>query len=580
MLIVGLDGADPDLVGAWAADGSLPHLARLMAVGGWGPLRSTIPPATLPAWTSLMTGVNPGAHGITDFWRRVPGSYRLEFVNATYRLRPSLWRLLSAAGKRVCAIGFPGTYPPEPIDGVLISGFDAPITTAIDPSFVHPPETYAEIRRAVGPYLMAGFQELRIGPGWHDAALAKLLRAARRRAEVAAYLLSREPWDCFAVHFGESDTVAHHFWAFHDPASPRHDPLCTSTGQAGRAADLGGAIHAVYRALDDALGRLLACAGDVGEAQTVLVVSDHGSGGSSDRVLYLNCWLEEQGWLRFAPPGPARAAGTAARSLGRLGSALPPSLQQWAFRGPLRPAVDRWESSRRLAGIDWTRTGAFSEEVNTLPAIWLNVRGREPQGTVEPGAEYEALRDEVLARLADWRNPDSGEPVVERAWRREELYTGPAVEHVPDVVLQPALDGGYAYTCLSSAGLPDRQAGPVRRLAPAERLGAKGASMNGSHRPEGVLILAGAGVRPAGPLAGAHILDVAPTVLTLAGVPVPAYFEGRTLVEGGEGDLSCDRRAARACATGAGDPAPEARPYTAAEAQAVADRLRGLGYRE
>ncbi len=557
LLIIGLDGATFDLIEPWAASGDLPHLARLMDDGAWGRLRSTTPPATFPAWTSMMTGVNPGQHGIFDFSRRVPGTYRLEFINATYRQRPSAWQLLSRAGQRVGVMGLPATYPPEAVNGFFISGFDSPVTTGIDHSFVYPPELYDEIHQAVGPYEITGFQELRIGAGWHQTALRKLLRAACRRTEIAAYLLDREAWDCFFVHFGESDTVAHHFWAFHDPHSPRYDRT--------RAAGLGHAIRAVYQVLDQAAGELRIRAGD---DATLMVVSDHGCGGTGERVVYLNRWLAQQDWLHFSP---SSAAGAVAGRLKRLGAALPVPLQEWAFRGPLRRLVGQLESHARLGGIDWTRTRAFSEEVNTFPAICLNVRGREPLGIVEPGAEYERMRDEILSQVVEWRNPETGQPIAARAWRREELYHGPTVETAPDIVLEPALDRGYAYTFLSSGGQPGE---PTRILARSERLGAKGGSMNGSHRPDGVLILAGAGVRPGVRLDGPQIVDVTPTLLHLLGVPPPAGLDGRVLsqalVSGSRGQVQFEPAAT--------DATPPPSPYSAQQAIEVGQRLRGLGY--
>jgi predicted AlkP superfamily phosphohydrolase/phosphomutase len=554
LLIIGLDGATFDLIEPWAGD--LPHLARLTAEGSWGRLRSTVPPATFPAWTSLMTGTNPGQHGIFDFTRRVPGTVRVEFINATYRQQPSVWRLLSQAGRRVGVMGLPATYPPEPVNGFLISGFDSPVATGIDRSFVYPPDLYDEIRRAVGPYEITDFQELRTGKGWHEAALQKLLHVARRRTEIAAYLLGRETWDCFFVHFGESDTVAHHFWAFHDPRSPRYDEA--------RAADLGHAIHTVYRALDRAIGQLLDSAG---EDATALIVSDHGSGGTGERVIYLNRWLAEQGWLRFAT---ASAARRAASWMKPLALSLPATVQEWALRRPLRRVAGRLESSARLGGIDWSSTCAFSEEVNTFPAIWLNVLGREPRGVVEPGEEYERLRDEILARLAAWRDPETSQALMAHVWRREDIYHGAATTGAPDIVLEPALDRGYAYTILSSHGQP----GPwLRTLAPSERLGAKGGSMNGSHRPEGIWILAGGGVEPRGKLAGAKITDVAPTLLYLLGVPLPSHFEGRALTE------AAALGGWRQPGPGVADVGQAPMPYSADQAAVVGRRLHGLGYR-
>jgi predicted AlkP superfamily phosphohydrolase/phosphomutase len=553
VLILGLDGATFDLIEPWR--GNLPHLAQLMDRGAWGRLRSTVPPATFPAWTSLMTGVNPGRHGIFDFTRRVPSSYRVEFLNATYCRVPSVWRLLSEAGQRVGVMGLPATYPPEPLNGFLISGFDSPVATGIDRSFVYPPELYDEIQQAVGPYEITDFQELRIGPGWHEMALKKLLHAMQRRTEIAAYLLARESWDCFFIHFGESDTVAHHFWAFHDPDSPRHDKTL--------AAELGHAIQTVHQALDEAIGELLARAGQDG---TVMVVSDHGSGGTGEYVIHLNRWLAQQGWLRFSPPD---ATHRIVDRLKQMALILPVPLQEWAFRGPLRRAAGWLESGARLGSIDWSRTHAFSEEVNTFPAIWLNVLGREPQGIVEPGAEYERLRDKIVARLLDWRHPETGQPVVARARRREELYKGAAVEFAPDIVLEPALDRGYAHTLLSSGGQPGA---PLRKLAAHERLGAKGGSMNGSHRPDGVLILAGAGVRAGVRLSGAQILDVAPTLLHLLSAPQPDHFDGQVLTKAlvHSGEVMCSPEEG-------GIRSPPS-PYSAEQAAAVEQRLQGLGY--
>ena len=562
VLIIGLDGGSLTLIRPWADSQAapsparpLPCLGRLLETGSWGRLRSTVPPATFPAWTSLMTGVNPGKHGIYDFTRRVPGTYRIEFINATYRRRPSLWRLLSQAGRRVGVIGLPATYPPEEVNGFLISGFDSPVATGIDASFVQPPELYQELQKTIGAYEITDFQELRIGPGWHEMALDKLLHAAGRRTEIAATLMDREEWDCFFVHYGESDTVAHHFWAFHDPSSPRHDRV--------GAERWGDAILTVYQALDRAVCELLDHAGS---DTTVLIVSDHGSGGTGDKVLHLNRWLAEQDWLAFAPPSPA---GRAAAGLKRLGLSLPAPIQEWTFRGPLRGMTGRLESNVRLGGIDWDRTQAFAEEVNTFPAIWLNVQGREPCGTVQPGAAYARLREEIITRLGLWRNPETGEAVVDRAWRREELYQGAEVAQAPDIVLELALDRGYAVTCLSSGGLPGES---IRTLAPEERLGAKGGSMNGSHRPDGVVILAGAGVRPGIHLEDAQITDVTPTVLHLLGEPLPEDLDGRVLKEAllhSEGPHP---------GTVPAEMEASPHPYDARQAAIVSERLRGLGY--
>src|SRR5689334_13033273 len=126
VFIIGWDGATFDLIRPWVAQGKLPHIARLMETGAHGSLRSNLPPMTFPAWSSFMTGKNPGKHGIFDFTRPRPGRYELEFVNGGHRRAASFWQILTRAGRKVVSISVPCTFPPEAVDGVMISGFDAP----------------------------------------------------------------------------------------------------------------------------------------------------------------------------------------------------------------------------------------------------------------------------------------------------------------------------------------------------------------------------------------------------------------------------------------------------------------------
>jgi predicted AlkP superfamily phosphohydrolase/phosphomutase len=547
LLVIGLDGATFDVVAPWAAAGELPALARLMAVGAWGPLRSTLPPATFPAWTSLVTGVNPGRHGVLDFVERVPGTFRVRFVNGSRRRTPALWTRLSAGGGRVAVLSVPATYPPEPVNGVMVSGFDSPVATGVDGSFAYPRAFHAEIRRLVGRLPFADFQEVRTGARWHDRALASLLDGVSRRATLAEALLRREAWDALMVVFGESDTVAHHFWRFHDPASPRH--------VASRHRD---ALLRVYRALDAAIGRLQAAAGD----PCVAVVSDHGSGGASDRVVHLNRYLAQRGFLEFRS-----RAGAASRTVRALALRAVPFRLQGPLVRRVPNAAGRLEGGARFGGIAWGVTRAYSEELDYHPSIWINMAGREPEGVVAQ-RDYERTRDAVCEALTDWRDGD-GRAVVERCWRREELYQGPATTLAPDVVLELAAPGGYSPSCLRSPG-----AGPaLRRLTPAEHGAGKGAGLNGSHRREGMFLFAGPGVRAAGAVPAAEITDALPTLLALVGVPVPLGLDGEPIASVLERAPSWQP-----------DPLPDAarqpEPYGEGESREIAARLASLGYLE
>ncbi len=520
-LLIGLDGAEPSLVTRWMAEGRLPHLARLSRAGCFMRLQSTTPCATFPAWTTCVTGVNPGRHGLFDFTEMRVGEYALRFTNSTFRRAPALWNTLSDAAKRVAVLGVPATYPPEPVNGVMVAGFDSPVATSIDRSFVYPPDLYDAVRN----WRFADFQESNIGPGWHEHALASLLIKIDDKAEIASRLYSREAWDFFMVVFSESDTVSHHFWPFHDADSPRHMPGPSD------------AIRQVYERLDQAVGTLL---NEAGPDTTVAIVSDHGFGGSGTGVVHLNNWLAREGLLAFSGGGDSMLKRLALK-------AVPGRLRGAAFRR-FRGAATRAESRSRFGGIDWTRTQAWSEELNYFPSVRVNLQGREPHGQVAPG-DYDRFCNDLCARLEAW------EP-VRKAWPRKALFHGPYMDHAPDIVLELALEEGYSHSCLRSRG-----GEPFRRLTRDEYYGGKERGMAGNHRPEGILLLS----KPTDSGA-ARIEDVAPTVLAELGVAGPS-MDGTSLLAPAE-ELDAD------------EPSRAPEGYSPEQEQVVERRLRDLGYFE
>lgn len=522
-LLIGLDGAEPSLVGPWMDNGVLPNLARLRDAGRYLPLASTTPPATFPAWTTCVTGVNPGRHGIFDFTEMARDRYAVRFVNRTYRKAPAVWNTLSDKGKRVGVLGVPATYPPEAVNGFMVAGFDSPVATGIDRSFVYPPALYEGVRG----WRFADFQESHIGPGWHGMALAKLLAKIEDKKRVAVDLFGREAWDFFMVVFGESDTVAHHFWLFHDARSPRHRP------------GFERAIQQVYQALDGAVGALVEAAG---EEVVIGVVSDHGFGGAGTGVVHLNNWLAERGYLRFAPGGDS--------TLKRLALSVTPAGWRGGLFRRFRNLAARAESTSRFGGIDWDHTRAWSEELNYFPSIRVNVKGREPHGQVAP-EEYGSFCAELCRELESW-GP------IKRAWRREELYEGDYVDKAPDIVLEPALEDGYSNSFLRSRG-----GSAFRRIRPDEYLGGKERGMTGNHRANGILILS----KPTA-ATWARLEDVAPTVLAELGVEGPP-MDGVSLL----GDQRVAGETARVAHSGQQD-------YSENEERIIEERLRDLGYFE
>jgi len=305
----------------------------------------------------------------------------------------------------------------------------------------------------------------------------------------------------------------------------------------------------------------------VGEDAEVMLLSDHGSGGTSDRVVFWNRWLADNGWLTFAGPSVLGAATAVRRAALRW---IPTRLQPRLFSS-LSGLAGRLESNVRLGGIDWSRTRAFSEEVNYYPAIWLNLRGREPQGVVDPAEEDEVLT-ELAADLETFVDPFDGERVVEKVIRREELFDGPWAGRAPDLVLALREPDGYSYACASSRGGLERTR--VRRLRSAERRGERGTSMPGSHRQDGLCVLRSRRVRP-GRFPRAELADAGASLLALMGSAVPRGADGRVWWD-------CFREPAREGLRAAGAPTGRLEgsdaPYSDAEESEVADKLRALGY--
>ena len=549
ILVLALDGATFDVIEPLVAAGALPNLAAWMRAGHAAPLPSTAPPVTFPAWSSFMTGVPPAVHGIFDFTQKRDGAYGLRFVNATDRRAPTIFERIAHAGEDVLVLGLPATHPPEPVSGLLVCGFDAPVSSGTDERSASDPARYRAIASRVGPWMRPELDESARANDFHERAVATLLGRIDRKRDFALEALRQlraerggRPPSLTMVVFSESDTVGHHYWRDHDPHSPRHDPAAPRERR--------DAIAAVYRRLDAACGAIRAA---IGEDVTCVVLSDHGMGGATDKVLHLNRYLAEQGLLRRRA-GPTRHVDRTARALrDRALAILPPRLAQQLFRRARRAAAEL-EGRARFGGFDWTQTLAFSEEANTNPGVWINLAGREAAGCV-PASDYEPTRDRVIAALRDWRLP-SGEPAIAGAWRREEIHRGPFAERAPDIVLELGLERGYGLSLVPtpwSEGGPQGEGIPaIRALPPEAHAGGRGRGMNGTHRGNGIWISTGQPEGLVNPPRG--LVDVAPWLARAMGLAWQASNGPKDRVE--------------------------SKPYDDGEEAMVAERLRALGYLE
>ncbi|MCS6843183.1 MAG: alkaline phosphatase family protein [Caldilineales bacterium] len=545
VLVIGLDGATWDIARPLMAQGRLPNLARLTADGAAGPLASTVPPISAAAWVTFLTGQNPGRHGVYQFRKmdlRRYGGYRDEFAAShDYRGR-SLPERVGQHGRRVAAVGVPMTYPPFPVNGFLVSGFPRPFGPQAP---VYPPEMAARLGRWDA---MPDAFNFSLSP-------AKTVEASaywtRRYTDIALAALAEGIYDLVMVVWNHTDTIPHLYWRYTDPTFPAYDPR--------GAQRFGRVIAQQYELADAEIGRLLAALPD--DNTLVLAMSDHGMGPFPHRRAHLNVWLAEHGWLRLRP-----AAGRRPHPFNRAVSTVRQRLPtQWRHRLRDRlPASWRARLFARqldLDRVDWLRTQAYRLAVfPTVEGIVVNLRGRQAQGIVSPGAEYEAVRDAILAGLAALRDPDTGQPIVRRAARREELFAGPHLDEIPDILveLRDSYTGGPALS------------GPLVTPVPMAELRRHSAT----HRPDGLFVLHGPGVRRGVWVEGASIADLAPTLLHAMGLPVAADMDGRVLHEALEPAWQRPVVLAEYGLVASGN----GHRLSAAEEDAIRRQLAGLGY--
>ena len=538
VLVVGIDGGTLDLIRPWAEQGYLPHLARLMDEGAWGKLESTLPPVTSPAWPTFATGKNPGKHGVFDFIR--PSGGEFEMVNATSIRSRTLWQILSDAGRRVGVINVPVTYPPQPVNGFLISGMLSPHTGRI----TYPEGLLEPYREEIGPYRVA--PSVQYKQGNEGAFIADLLDLVERRGRYALRLMEDQPWDFFMVHFQATDVLQHALWKLVDPTHPRHDPEA--------AARYVPQMRQVFRRMDGFIGQMVERLEGEG---TVVVMSDHGF-GPLHWTVNLNLFFLEKGLLRLKGDLLTRLRA----GLFRAGL-TPASVWHLIERVGLQNYVWQVSKSTRnkvvskflsFEDVDWSRTVAYS--IGHVGQIYINLKGREPHGIVEPGAAYERAREQVAEALKELRHPETEGPLVDRVIPGDRVAHGPYAHRGPD--LHVVFDGyrAIAFPLFATDS----------RLVTRQIRGD-----SGCHRLHGLLIAWGAGIRP-GPVEGAHIMDLAPTILHLMGLPVPDDMDGRVLTS----LLSSDRPVVYEHVDREAVAAEEG--LSAEESAEVEDRLRALGY--
>ncbi len=388
VVVIGLDGVPPKVVfEKWRGD--LAALSMLASSGLHGRLRSTDPPITIPAWTSMFTGKDPGELGCYGFRNRRDRSYGpLALADSTSVRAPWLWTILSRRRLRSVVIGVPQTYPPMPLKGALVSGFMAPHEGA---RFTYPPELKEEMGRICPDYEIdvPNFRHLE-----KEHLARKVTEMTRNRFRLVRHFMERWEWDLLiAVEIGP-DRMHHGFWRFLDPEHPAYE----------RVPEYETLVKEYYKMLDGNISEILEILDD---RTSILVVSDHGARPMKG-LLRLNEWLKRKGYLRLK--------------------------EDLASPVALHPSM-----------VDWSHTLAWAEG-GYYGRIYLNVRGREPHGIVPP-SRYGELRGQLAQELVEMVGPD-GSPLGNRVLIPEEIYRATA-GIPPDIMLYA---GDLSYRVSASVG--------------------------------------------------------------------------------------------------------------------------------
>lgn len=481
VVMIGLDGLNPDLVELWQEE--LPNVTSIMKRGVYGKGISTVPPTTPQAWTCVMSGKNPGQFGFWDL------TYRREFAYGEPHLANSsaievdtLYHILPRQGKKVSIINVPVTYPPPAIpEGFCIASF---LTPGPDREFTYPVSLREEIQKVIGEYINdASTAKTDFRQMDKDVVLERIYRMDQQRFDLLRYFIKNKKCDFIFVVVMGIDRMSHLFYRYFDREHVRfteHEKYAE-------------ALKNHYKFCDTQIGEILEL---LDQDTTAIVLSDH-SVQRLDGRINLNEWLIREGYMTIRT----------------------------------RPAE---LTTLREADVDWSKTKAWA--TGYTGQIYLNLKGRELKGVVDPG-DYDKLLDELAAKMKEMTD-EKGEALDTVTFKRKEIHPGEYSKFGPDLFIgfdqyrwnvSELLGYDSIYSYYTTKG-PD----------------------DGGHGPYGFFAMAGKGISATGEVSGITLLDIAPTVLTLMGLDVPGDMEGKSLAM--------------------------KQIYSSEDEQTVKDRLSQLGY--
>jgi predicted AlkP superfamily phosphohydrolase/phosphomutase len=549
IMIIGLDGATFDIIKPMVKAGRLPTFANLLANGTHSNLKSTVLPITPPAWSSFMTGKNPGKHGVFAFYTQSTETYGTQMASGLSIKAKKIWDYLDT--ERIGLIDIPMTFPPQEINGYMISGWPVPSEESI---FTHPASLHTEIIREVGSYIMDTTiisSHSRMSP---IETLRHLYLYTESRKDASLYLLKKKgPFDLFIVVFRGTDFLQHVAFKFLD------EEYCKTNPEVSKK--FKDVLFQFYEKMDSIVADLIRF---MGEDAVTILMSDHGA-GPLKKKFYINRWLKQEGFLSLRRGtsfhGIRINRAPLSYLLQRVGASYLNLFIPSLFKR-MRIPYPKPYTKHPSALIDWSKTKAFANLTWPDEIIRINMEGREPEGSVSQ-KDYETTRSNIIERLLEVRDPETGEKIIDKAYRREEVYHGPYLKEAPDIlvltqntsyVFSPSLDDGVLF---------ERPKDP-----------------RASHRMEGIFIIKGPDIKAGQVLSGLNITDIAPTVLYLMGKPIPDTIDGRVISEAINNE-SFGMYPPRYCKEEErGSSKENIQEFTEDEKKKIEEGLRALGYME
>ena len=479
LLVVALDAVDVDLMQRWIGEGHLPHLEACEHKSRFQRTRSQPGVFAGSVWPSIGSGLGAGHAGRYYSTQTEPGGYgNRRFLPRDLPVKP-FWDELSAAGKRVAVLNVPKFPASEDLNGVHLTGwstshFDGPVDS-------YPRDFASDVTKRYGGHPRQTVGHLIRQRDGARKAIRLLESNLERQRALAVDLLNQGGWDLFLTTFSECHCAGHFLWHLHDPENPNYD--------AALVAQLGNAVLHIYRLIDDAIGSLLE---NVGPEVPVLILSSHGMRPLASANHLLDDILRRL-------EGEEKRTDTSMREfVQNIGRRMPDFLKE-SLRSFGEPLVESEISKDR------SRRKCFAVKSNTSGGcVGINLAGRQPNGRVKPGAEYDEFVDTLIADLKQVENVETGEKIVSGIWRTRDVFSGPFLAHLPDIIMEWQGSGPISRVRSNKIGEVERHL--------------RGWEKWGDHTPHGFMMYSAPGLTPHRVNETASVLDLAPTIAALFGV--------------------------------------------------------------